>query len=179
MSSPYVGEIRAVGFTFAPVGWAACNGQALSINDNQVLYALIGTTYGGDGVTSFNVPDLRGRVAVGAQGGPGLTNYALGQAGGQENVTPTANQLPPHGHGFSSALGASTAAGTTDNPAGNLPGNLTGAYGGAPSGGATLAATALTGTTAPAGGSQPHANIQPVLALNYIIATEGIFPPQP
>ena len=178
MSTPYLGEIRAVGFPFTPVGWAPCNGQLLSINENDALFSLLGTTYGGDGQTNFNVPNLNSRVAVGTQAGPGLSNYVLGQTGGQEQVTLSTNNLPPHNHGFSGTLAASTTGTATDDPAGHLPGNSPSAYATAPDNSA-LAATALTGTTSSAGGSQQHPNIQPLLALNYIICTEGIYPPQP
>lgn len=178
MASPYVGEIRVVGFLFAPLGWVACNGQTLRIAEYEVLFTLIGTTYGGDGVQTFQVPNLSGRVAVAAGTGPGRTPYALGEGGGAETVSLTTPQLPIHAHGFSAPLGASSAPGTSDNPVGQLPGSLANAYAGSGSG-ASLAASALVTTMQPVGGGQPHANLQPSLALNYIICTDGLFPPRP
>ena len=178
MSTPYLGEIRAVGFTYAPPGWSTCNGQTLSINDNQTLYALIGTTYGGDGNTTFNLPNLSGRVSPGTQGGPGLSNYVLGAIGGAENVTLNASQLSTHGHPFTVPLGASTTGNVGDDPANRLPGTAGSTYLNAPQSGKTLAPTAVTGSTGAAGGNQPHPNIQPVLALNYIICIDGFYPPR-
>lgn len=173
-----------VGFTFPPVGWATCNGQLLQISENDALFALIGTTYGGDGQTTFGVPDMRSRVAVGSEGGaagPGLSPYPLGSAGGTENVTLTPLQLPAHGHPYALPLAGTTTGAAGDNPVGRLPGvTSTGnSYAGAASG-ANLAANAVAnGAVAATGSSQSHTNISPVLALNYIIATQGIFPSQP
>src|SRR5437667_9113581 len=98
MATPFLGEIRCFGFTFAPVGWAFCNGQLLSIAQNDALFALLGTTYGGDGVTTFGLPDLRSRFPLGMGQGSGLSNYIIGQLAGTENVTLTANQIPAHNH---------------------------------------------------------------------------------
>lgn len=183
MSEPYLGEIRVVGFNFPPEGWATCNGQLLAISENDALFYLLGTTYGGDGVTTFALPSLNSRVAVGAQGGatgPGLSNYPLGQQGGVESVTLLSAQIPPHTHAYTAALGGSTAGTLNDDPAGRRPGTpATATYAGAAESGKNLAANALTIAVAPAGGNQPHTNLQPVLALNYIIATAGIFPSQP
>lgn len=179
MSTSYIGEIRVVGFTFPPVGWATCNGQSLSISENEILFTLIGTTYGGDGVNSFNVPNLSGRIAPAAGNGMGLSNYPLGAQGGIENVTLNAGQLPVHAHPFSSPLAASTNAGTTDNPVGNLPGVFPKGYANLTTAGANLASVAVSGTTQPMSGNQPHPNLQPSLALNYIICTSGAYPPRP
>jgi microcystin-dependent protein len=179
MSTPYLGEIRAVGFTFSPVGWATCNGQSLAINENAALFTLIGTTYGGDGVNTFNVPNLNGAVIVGAGQGNGLSNYVLGQQGGSATVTLTANQLPVHSHSISGALGANADGTPTDEPAGNVPGPLSAAYSQAPTPDATLNAAAMKGNTTVAGSSLPHENMQPSLALNYIICVAGIFPSRP
>ena len=179
MSSPYVGEIRAVAFNFAPPGWYPCDGRSLSINEESTLYQLIGTTYGGDGQSTFNVPNLNGNVAVGAGNGPGLLNYALGQQGGTTAVTLTTPQLPLHGHGFSSPVAATTSGPATNSPAGALPGSGLSAYGNAQSGTDTLAAGAITGTTSVAtGDNAPHPNLPPMLAISYIISSLGIFPPQ-
>jgi len=184
MSTPYLGEIRAVGFTFAPVGWATCNGQLLDIPSNDALFYLLGTTYGGDGVNTFALPDLRSRVAVGAQAGtagPGLSSYPLGSVGGTENVTLNSNQLPVHGHPYALPLAGTTAGTLSTDPTNRLPGG-TGAnntYAAAASGKNMAANAVANAVVAAAGSSQAHSNIQPVLALNYIICTEGIFPPQP
>ena len=172
MSGPYVGEIRIFGGNFAPVGWALCNGAQLSIGENETLFQLIGTTYGGDGVNTFNLPDLRSRTPIHMGTGGGGT-YVIGQPGGVEQVTLTTAQIPSHNH-FANA----TTAGQTQVPAANtLPAsstptgrNVYGPYGAAP---ATLAAS----TIPPSGGNnQPHSNIQPFLAINFIISLFGIFP---
>jgi microcystin-dependent protein len=180
MSTPYLGEIRVVGFNFPPVGWATCNGQLLSISENEALFAVIGTTYGGDGVTTFGVPSMNSRVGIGSQGGlagPGLSTYQQGATGGTENVTLLATQIPVHVHPYAAPLQGTTVGPATDNPAGNRPGSLAATYATAANG-KNLATSAVTGVINPAGGSQPHPNISPVLALNYIICTEGIFPPR-
>jgi microcystin-dependent protein len=183
MSTPYLGEIRAVGFTFAPVGWATCNGQLLAISEYDALYALLGTTYGGDGQNTFGVPNLQSRVSPGAQGGqagPGLSQYPLGATGGVENVTLLTTQMPQHTHNYSTPIGATTAGTATNTPAANLPGpSSTALYSDTATAGRNLATNAVTGQVQVAGGSQPHSNVQPVLALNYIICTQGIFPSQP
>lgn len=180
--TPTIGEIRLVGFTFAPVGWAQCNGQLLSISENDALYTLIGTTYGGDGQTTFGLPDMRGRVVVGTGQGGGQSRYQAGQTGGVENVTLTTSQLPAHTH----ALGANVTAnattqanGTNPAPAGAYPGTSTAELYGPATGSDAFGAGAVSGTATPAGGSQPHSNLQPLLVINYIIALEGIFPSQP
>jgi microcystin-dependent protein len=171
---PYIGELAIFAGNFAPVGWAFCNGQTLAISEYEALYALIGTTYGGDGVTTFNLPDLQGRAPLHAAGGTGsgLSNtYSMGQKAGAESVTLTAAQLPSHSHPL---------------PASNLPGNTASPLGAVPAdNGAGSAQYTLDGSnlsTQPtqnlgsAGGNQPHDNLQPYLAINYIIALNGIFP---
>ncbi|MDO7851420.1 phage tail protein [Hymenobacter convexus] len=183
MSTPYIGEIRAVGFNFTPQYWAPCNGQLLSINNYQALFSLLGTTYGGDGQTTFGLPNLNSRVAVGSEGGaagPGLSPYPLGATGGAENVTLNTTQIPPHAHTFTGALVGSTAGPLSDDPAGRRPGVPTGskAYAGAAQSGQTLNTAGVTGSATAAGSSQPHSNIQPVQALNFIICTSGLFPPR-
>jgi microcystin-dependent protein len=169
MSQPFVGEIRMFGGNFAPVGWAFCNGQALPISEYDTLFNLIGTTYGGDGQETFNVPNLQGRVPI-HQGG----NFQIGQSGGTPSVTLTAQQTPAHGHPL---LGSTaTAAGTnpTDAVLAHLPdAGVQSAYGSTAPFGA-IDASSVT----PAGGSQPHTNMQPSLALNFIISLYGIFPSQ-
>ena len=173
MSNPFIGEIRMFGGNFAIGGWAFCNGQQIQISQNETLYTLIGTTYGGDGVNFFNLPDLRGRVPVGAGSGPGLSPYALGQSGGAENVTLTIDTLPTHNH----VAAGLPATGDSNAPAGNI---IAWAQ---PSGNSRYSTDAPTvmmnsGTTLPAGGNQPHENMLPFQCLNYIIALEGVFPPR-
>jgi microcystin-dependent protein len=162
---PFIGEIRLVPFNFAPRGWALCAGQMLSISQNTALFSLLGTTYGGDGRTTFALPDLRGRVAVGA-GQPSVgSDYPLGAAGGQESVELTTPQLPAHSH----PVNASSAAATSKSPAGAYPAGG-GAYTGARNVRMKNAMIALTG------GGEEHENRQPYLSLNYIIALQGIYP---
>jgi microcystin-dependent protein len=175
MSQPFVGQIVAVGFNFAPVGWAFCNGQTLDISQYTTLYQLIGTTYGGNGVTTFNVPNLCGRVAVSLGQGPGLSNYVIGQAAGTEAVTLSMPNMPVHTH---SLVGTSVAA-TAANPGSTV---ILGSSAtdvdiyAAPSGNPTALASASIGSSG--GGSQPHENRQPFLTINYIIALSGIYPSQ-
>jgi microcystin-dependent protein len=170
MTQPYIGEIRMFGGNFPPLGWEFCQGQLLPIATNDVLFQLIGTTYGGDGQSTFALPDLRGRVPVHAGTRSGRT-YNLSEAAGVETVTLTVQQLPAHSH----ALLASDVLGTTPNPGGEV---LT------ESSTATMFATGSPTSTmapasvGPAGGSQPHENRQPFLCIDFIIATEGIFPSQ-
>jgi microcystin-dependent protein len=163
MSTPYIGEVRIFGGTFAPVGWAFCNGQLLAIDDNSTLFTLIGTTYGGDGQTTFALPDLRSRMAVST----GLT-HAIGQAAGAESVTLTSNQLAIHTH----AVFASDNAATATSPSGNVWANW----------GETQYSTAAPGAAMGVGGVSsvgqgfPHDNRAPYLGVSFIIALEGIFP---
>ena len=162
---PFIGEIRLVPFNFVPKGWARCDGQLLSISGNTALFSLLGTNYGGNGTTSFGVPDLRGRVPVGVGQFRTGTFYTLGETGGQETVELTTDELPTHTH----AVHASSAAGTTEEP--------TAAF---PAGGGAYAVNrdvqmnaAMSGR---AGGGGRHENRQPWLGLNYIIALEGVYP---
>ena len=164
---PFIGEIRLVPFNFAPKGWAKCEGQLLPINQNQALFALIGTFYGGDGRTTFALPDLRGRVPVGAGQPPAGSEYPLGATGGEETVALRTRQLPSHGH----AVHASSAAGTTKSPATAYPAGG-GAYAAAQN---VRMKAAMIGRT---GGGESHENRQPYLSLNYVIALQGIFPAQ-
>ncbi len=164
---PLIGQIIPVAFNFAPVGWLLCNGQTVSVADYGALFALIGTTFGGDGQQSFGLPDLRGATAIGVGQAPGLSGYELGQAGGSETVALTPVQLPSHNH----TLGVTSATGSTNTPAGaSILGTspASDSYANAPPDTA-MAATATTS----AGGGLPHANIQPVLAINYIIAFQS------
>jgi microcystin-dependent protein len=168
MGTPYVGEIRLFAGNFAINGWAFCNGQLLAISEYETLFQLIGTTYGGDGQSTFGLPDLRGRVPVHQGTGSGLSPVVIGQRAGVETVTLSSNQIPSHTH---SVLASSDAASTN-----------------VPSSGVVLAATsynayragvpgaALNAPVPSVGGNQPHTNMQPFLAINYIISLFGIFP---
>lgn len=174
MSEPYIGEIVMFAGNFAPRGWQLCQGQLLSIAQNSALFSILGTTYGGDGVTTFALPDLRSRVPVQQGQGPGLSQYVLGEAAGTENVTLLTSQMPAHTHlplGFNGTADQTTPGNnipaTTNNPTdrSDLP--------------AYVAASQANAPMAPvssAGGSQPFSVLQPFLALNFIIAIEGIFP---
>lgn len=170
---PILGQLMLVGFNFAPKGWAFCNGQLMSIAQNSALFSLLGTTYGGDGITTFALPDLRGRVANHFGQGPGLSNYTQGEASGTETVTLLSTEIPAHNH----PVYANNTTGNTNSPEGailaafgtSLPPE--GPYtSGNPN--TTLGANAV----GPTGGSQPHNNLSPFLTLNYIIATQGIYP---
>jgi microcystin-dependent protein len=171
MSDPYLGEIRMFGGDYAPRGWSLCDGSQLSIAENEALYTLLGTTYGGDGVNTFGLPDLRGRLPIGTGTGPGLSTRPLGQQAGVENVTLTTAQTPAHTHAFA-AGGASSSA----SPQGLVPSAATGFsfYAAAPSDATWL----NPGTVQTVGGGQPHDNVMPSLAVGFIIALEGIFPSQ-
>jgi microcystin-dependent protein len=169
MSSPYIGEIRMFAGNFAPDGWAFCDGQLLPISDHQVLFSLISTTYGGDGVTTFALPDLRGRIPIHQGTGPGLQTYRLGQSGGAEQVTLTPDEMPAHAHPAMADATPADAAGPTG--AVWAGGNGTPLYArGAP------VVPLNTGALAQAGGSQPHTNMQPFLCVSFIISLFGVVP---
>jgi len=163
MSTPYLGEVRIVSFNFAPRGWAACNGQLLSINQNQALFAILGTTYGGNGVETFALPNLQGCTPM--HFGPG---FNLGQVGGEATHTLNISEIPAHTHTPQASSAMNTLAGITG-------GNRWGASGANPYA-ATSNAAMLSASIQPAGGGQPHENMPPYLVLNFIIALEGIFP---
>lgn len=168
---PYVGEIRMFAGNYAPQGWALCNGSTLNIAGNEALYSLLGTRYGGDGIKTFNLPDLRGRVFVGQGAGLGLTPRALGQTGGAESVTLTASQIAAHNH----TVSAASVTGSLKSPVNNLWGQSNGTkdYNNDPAGhNGTMAPTAIRQT----GGSQAHNNMMPSMAFNFIIALIGIYP---
>jgi microcystin-dependent protein len=171
MSEPFIGEIIMFGGNFAPRGWALCDGQLLDINQNQALFSILGTTYGGDGRTTFGLPDLRGRVPMHPGSGPGLTTRRLGEKSGAENVTLTTSQIPSHSHqgrvhsgtansrspvnnALSGEAGGVTAVFTSENPDSDMKSNA----------------------IANAGGGQSHTNIQPYQCVNFIIALVGVFP---
>jgi microcystin-dependent protein len=172
----YIGEIRPVGFNFNPVGWAFCNGQLLPIAQYDALFALLGTTYGGDGQTTFGLPDLRGRVPIHMGTAPGGETFTLGQQAGTETVAITTSQMPSHAHAFSYQPLASGNAGAQTNPenAYYAGSGRSLAFATVDTVNTTMAAPTVQ--TSPAGGSQPISVIQPYRVLNYIIATEGLFP---
>lgn len=168
MAEPYLGEIKIFAGDFAPKGYALCNGQLMPINQNQALFALLGTTYGGDGRTTFALPDLRGRVQMHQGQGTGLSPAVMGESIGAEAITINAGQLPLHGHSQMASTNSATAA---FGPSG-APGTsaTTSFYGGTPQTPMDPAAVGITG------GGQPHDNMAPYLALTFIIALVGIFP---
>jgi microcystin-dependent protein len=172
MSQPYIGEIRLVGFNFAPQGWAFCNGQLMAISENDALFNLIGTTYGGDGQNTFALPNLQSRVIVHQGQGPGLSNHIIGENAGVESVTVTTPQLPIHNH----AANCSSSAGSQSSPVGNIwsadAAGLTAEYSNNQNGHMNAAAIGQSG------GNQPHENRMPFLAMNYIISLFGVFPSQ-
>ncbi len=182
MDSPLLGTIFAFGFDFAPRGWANCNGQLLSIAQNTALFSILGTTYGGNGVTTFALPDLRGRAVVGW--GNGLSIYALGETRGAENVYISSNQLPSHTHSSSGfTLNAVSNPGTTMAPAGNyLAASRSLTTAGyidsivAPATLTAMASGAITGSIGIAGSGLPVSMVQPILVINYSIALQGVFP---
>ena len=167
MSEPFLSEIKLVSFNFPPKAWALCNGQFLPINQNQALFSLLGTTYGGNGQTTFALPNLRGRVPIHFGSG-----HDLGEAAGSTSVTVNIQQLPTHIH----PLNATTATATTNNPTnGVMYAQSTGSqFYAAPSNLTAMAPNAISSV----GGSQPHNNMMPYLTLNFIIALQGIFPSQ-
>ena len=176
-SDPFIAEIVMFGGNFAPRGWAFCDGQLLSISSNQALFSLVGTIYGGDGRTTFGLPDLRGRVPLGPRQGAGLSNCALGQRGGAESVALTIAQMPSHTHTATVTVRATSSNGNQTGPAGHILANdpREDQYSDTTpdvtmNSGATSVANANTG------GSQAHPNLQPYLAINFIIAQVGVFP---
>lgn len=175
MSEPFLGMIIIVPYNFAPRGWAFCNGQILPIAQNTALFSLLGTTFGGNGQTTFALPDLRGRVPNSSGQGPGLSSYDLGQVGGTESTTLTINNMPSHNHQLACLNGAPSAAKPANNVLANLsidpPPTTASIYSNqAPN--SFLAPTSIGNT----GGSQPFSILQPYLTLNFCIALEGIFP---
>jgi|TARA_R100001132_G_C3243402_1_gene73284 microcystin-dependent protein len=162
--TPFLGQIQAFGFNFAPRGWAKCEGQLLPISQYNALFSLLGTMYGGDGRTTFGLPDLRGRSIVGTGNGPGLSTITQGEKGGVENITLTLNNLPSHTHN----IGVSTSTGEEANPSGKHLGAITDGY--AEDADANLAAPSN------AGGGQSFNSRNPFLGINVCIALEGVYP---
>jgi microcystin-dependent protein len=177
MADPFVAEIRIFPFNFAPKGWAFCDGQLLPISQNTALFSLLGTTYGGDGKSTFALPDLQGSAAMHPGQGQGLSLYDLGQIGGSESVTLLVSEMPSHAHGVGRALND---AGTSTSPANAIWSQSAAGRGGAalyqngaPTGPVQLQSLAF------AGGGLPHNNMQPYLTLNFCIALQGVFPQRP
>ena len=171
MSEPFIGEIRMFGGNFAPRGWAFCQGQLLSIAQNSALFSILGTTYGGNGQTTFALPDLRGRYPMQSGQGPGLTPRSLGEQGGSETVTLLSTQMPQHTH----SANASSQAGEVPEPTGAVWAADSTAtvlnYRGSP-----IDTTMNPAAIGLAGGNQPHNNMSPFTCVNFIIALEGIYP---
>ncbi|MGR9087928.1 MAG: phage tail protein [Gammaproteobacteria bacterium] len=165
MAEPFLSEIRIMSFGYAPKGWAQCNGQLLPINQNQALFSLLGTTYGGDGRTTFALPDLRSRIPLHVG-----NSHGLGESGGEQYHTLTIPEMPEHAH----PVMATGSAAETNNGASAFLASVNNAYTASPANLVTMAAEEV-GT---AGGSQPHSNMQPFLALNFCIALQGVFPPR-
>jgi microcystin-dependent protein len=182
MAEPFLGQISTFGFNFPPRGWATCDGQILAIATNTALFSLLGTTFGGNGQTTFALPDLRGRVPIHQGQGPGLSSYVMGEVTGVENVTLIQSQMPAHSHVVAASTSVSASASSlapTDAPGDAF---LTGGGGvniySATSDGTKMNAGVATTTVTLqlTGGSQPHDNLQPLLCINFCISLEGIFP---
>jgi microcystin-dependent protein len=169
MADPFIGQIQAFGFNFAPRGWAFCRGQLLPIAQNTALFSLLGTYYGGDGRTTFGLPDLQGRSSLAYGSGPGLPNYQIGAKGGTETVTLNDSQIPQHRH---TAMGSAEEADSVDST-GRVPATI-----GTPIYSATLNATMNADMIGLTGGGQAHNNMQPFLVINWCIATIGSYPPR-
>lgn len=173
MSSPFVAEIRIVGFNFAPTGWATCDGQLLPLSQNTALFSLLGTYYGGDGKSTFALPNLQGSIPIHQGQGPGLSEYFIGQSGGTDTVTLLNSEMPVHNHTV--RTGALPATGTVPSATAGLTRSVGGS---AYKTGGTVNATLSPLAIGTAGGSQPHNNLMPYLAMLYIIALQGVFPPR-
>jgi len=181
-TEPFIGQLALFGFNFCPRFWAPADGRLLAINRNQALFALLGTQYGGDGRTTFALPDLRGRAAIGTGRGPGLAPYRIGQSGGSEQVTLEIDQLPTHSHAATTEvdLPAPSAATATDGHGEDVVADVGDGATAAPAGRSVTTGEAVTATTtvAATGGGQPHENRAPYLVANWCIALQGVFPPR-
>jgi microcystin-dependent protein len=170
MADPFVAEIRIFPFNFAPKGWAWCDGQLLPLSQNTALFSLLGTTYGGDGKSTFALPDLQGRAPMHPGQGPGLSLHDLGETGGSETVTLLESEIPSHSHAMSGSLDDDD----STTPVAHLLGGLSVVYAPGNSPVVAMSPNAL----APAGGDQPHNNLQPYLTFYFCIALQGVFPPR-
>lgn len=175
MSDPFVAEIRIFPFNFAPKGWAWCDGQLMPISQNTALFSLLGTTYGGDGQSTFSLPDLQGRAPMHPGQGPGLSLHDLGETGGTETVTLLESETPLHNHVVNA--GGNFDVGDTNVPTGNILAKSASGFAYLPFTGVSLTQLNLE-TLAPAGGDQPHNNMQPYLTFYFNIALQGVFPPR-
>lgn len=171
----FVGEIRIFPFNFAPHGWAFCDGQLLPLSQNTALFSLLGTTYGGNGTSNFALPNLQGMAPMHPGQGPGLSLHALGETGGSDSLTLITSEIPAHSH---QAMG-NAGAGSKESPAGDLWAYPRGRRTGNTYSDTTNLKMMSNQAIAPAGGSQPHNNLQPYLTMNFCIALEGVFPPRP
>lgn len=177
---PYIGEIRAFGFNFAPSGWAICAGQLLPISQNTALFSLLGTQYGGDGRSNFALPNLQGNIPISQGQGPGLGVYSVGDRGGSAAVALLGQQVPSHTH----TLPVAAANGKQPAPSPTMYLGATGSRGegvnvyATPAGQSSSSVQMLASAVGPAGGAQPHNNLAPYLAVNYCIALQGVFPPR-
>lgn len=169
MSEPFVGEIRMFAGNFAPRGWAFCDGQLLAVSQNDALFSLFGTIYGGDGRTTFGLPDMRGRIPIHAGSGPGLSPRRLGAKGGAENVTLTVNQLPSHGHNFRAVTGVADRA---SPESATVAESLTNDIYNVEMPDSPLSVSAVSKV----GGSRSHTNLMPFLCIHFIVALFGIYP---
>jgi microcystin-dependent protein len=172
MADPFVAEIRVFPFNFAPKGWARCDGQIMPIQQNTALFSLLGTTYGGNGQTTYALPDLQGRAPMHPGQGPGLSVHDLGETGGSETVTLLESEIPAHAHNVQVSIGdADLPTSTPDRVMGKADGGFTYAP-------ASNLVPLASETLAPTGGDAPHNNLQPYLTLHFCIALQGIFPPR-
>ncbi|MCW3123467.1 MAG: Tail Collar domain protein [Flavipsychrobacter sp.] len=173
----FIGSICVFGFNFAPRGWATCNGAVISIQQNSALFSLLGTSFGGNGTTTFGLPNLQGNAGVGFGQGPGLSNYGMGQTGGTTSVTLTASNMPAHTHGLNLQINAAGARGDKSDPTNNFPAGPSGGdnvYIDAPTPSVFMGNPAIT--LAPAGNNVPMSIVRPYLTMNYCVCTQGIFP---
>ncbi|GAB3868503.1 tail fiber protein [Hymenobacter segetis] len=174
----YVGEIRAVGFNFAPQNWALCQGQIMQIRSNTALFSILGTTYGGNGTTTFALPNLCGRAIINAGKGPGLSVYPQGAAVGSEGVTLDMTQIPAHLHTITGTLPAFDGLADKGTPDNNFLATTSVSQYGEEAGSKTMGQGIIKGTSGPGGGGQAHSNMMPYLTMNYIICLVGVFPPR-
>jgi microcystin-dependent protein len=173
---PFLGEIRLMPYLFTSRGWLPCQGQQMSIQQNTALFSLLGITFGGDGKTTFGLPDLRGRAIVGQGQGPGLRNYSAGEQTGTETVKLALAEMPAHAHAMSASVPASNTGGTVASPKGSFfAQEAVEQYSGTPDGG-TMAPTLMYGDTDMVGGGEAHDNMMPYLVLAYCIAIDGVYP---